>query len=207
MDATFSMVPSEEIANLKAYVTCMDECRYDHQAEGSLRLDVTHSNLMQQYHDLLFHEEMTIQRVKEKLFRHCGTGVGSMELFLRRGGSGGTIFLDDDSRQLRYYGAGNGMEIHIKDNDPHSLSRAGGLEDVSQIEKYVMSEADYDKRSKTVRSWKRAEAEKKKAEAEARGEAAEEGQALDPPPEDLEELVARFPVGSRCEVDPGARRG
>ena len=43
------------------------------------------------------------------------------------------------------------MEIHIKDNDPHSLSKNGGLEDVSLVEKYEISEEAYEKREQTVR--------------------------------------------------------
>lgn len=46
---------------------------------------------------------------------------------------------------LGFYGVQSGMEIHVIDNDPFSLSRMGGLEDVSKIQKYRMSEEDYDK--------------------------------------------------------------
>jgi tubulin-folding cofactor B len=39
----------------------------------------------------------------------------------------------------------NGNEIHVVDTDPHSLSRDGGLDDLSQVQKYRMSDEDYDK--------------------------------------------------------------
>ncbi|CAM9894748.1 unnamed protein product [Heterosigma akashiwo] len=56
---------------------------------------------------------------------------------------------------LGYYSVESGMEIHVVDDDPYSLSRGGGLEDVSQVEKYRMTEEDYDRRSGTIRDWAR----------------------------------------------------
>jgi len=43
--------------------------------------------------------------------------------------------MNDDSKQMGYYSVESGMEIHVIDNDPHSLSRNGGLDDVSQVRK------------------------------------------------------------------------
>jgi Ubiquitin-like domain len=45
---------------------------------------------------------------------------------------------------LGFYGVESGMEIHVVDADPFSMSRGGGLEDVSLVKKYRMSEEDYD---------------------------------------------------------------
>jgi hypothetical protein len=41
--------------------------------------------------------------------------------------------------------------LHIIDQDPTSLSANGWLEDTSKVEKYVMSEEDYNKRDNTYR--------------------------------------------------------
>jgi len=131
-----------------------DDTRYDSLAEGNLRLDVSHSNLVQRWHDILFHTDTTVMQAKEKLYRHGGTPCAFQELYLRRGG-GDTVFLMDDTKTLGYYGAQSGMEIHIKDLDPHSLSLHGGLEDVSQVEKYVMPDEEYDKMKNSVRAIKR----------------------------------------------------
>lgn len=201
---------------LRDYITATDDCRYDNQAEGLLRLDVTHSNLVQRWHDIKFHEEMTILEVKEKLYRHGGTPCSFQELFLRRGGD--TIFLMDERKTLGYYGARNGMEIHIKDTDPHSMSKHGGLEDVSQVEKYVMPDEEYDKMKNTVRAIKReraaqAQAEKERRQAEGEDPAGEGtgnlGGDVRSTPQEMtaEEIAAMFPIGSRCECEPGARRG
>lgn len=197
---------SPEMLALREYITGGDATRYDKQAQGTLRLDVTHSNLLQRWHDIIFDASMTVDDVKTKLYRHGGTPTSYQELYLRRGGSD-TIFMMDDSRTLKYYGARNGMEIHIKDTDVHSISKHGGLEDVSQVEKYVMSDEAYDKLDNTVRAVKRREqaaAAKRAAESPA---AAEEEAVPEEPQETAEEVRARCPLGSRCEANPGGRRG
>jgi len=205
----------QEMVYLREYVTAMDENRFDGMAEGSLRLDVSHSNLEQRWHDLLFHEEMTVMRMKEKLYFHGGTPCAFQELFLRRGGADNTIYLDDDNKTLKAYGAKSGMEIFIKDTDPHSLSRNGGLEDVNQVEKYMMPDEEYDKLKNSVRAIKREREAKAKAEAAARAAAGEEEEGQELGGEERSQPFAltedqvkdAYPVGSRCECEPGARRG
>jgi len=199
----------EEMLVLQDYVTAGDATRFNGMAQGGLRLDVTHSNLIQRWHDIMFHDTMTVMGVKEKLYRHGGTGCGWQELYLRRA-PGDTVFLMDDNKTLQFYGARSGMEIHIKDTDPHSISLHGGLEDVSQVEKYEMPDEEYDKMKGTVRAVKREREAAARAEAARRREAGEGyGEELAPPVIELtpDEVAAAYPVNSRCEVDPGARRG
>jgi|Transcript_122497 tubulin-folding cofactor B len=204
---------SPEMVQLRDYVTAGDETRFDGMAVGSLRLDVTHSNLVQRWHDIMFHDDMTVIQVKEKLYRHGGTSCAFQELYLRRA-PGDTVFLMDDYKTLKFYGARSGMELHIKDLDPHSISLHGGLEDVSQVEKYVMADEEYDKMKNTVRAIRREKEEAAaRAEAARRKEAGEndENAEVNKPhaPYELtpEEIAAAYPLGGRCECDPGARRG
>lgn len=56
---------------------------------------------------------------------------------------GDTIFLYDDNKTLREFGADNDMELFIKDTDPYSMAANGGLEDVSQVQKYQMKDEVY----------------------------------------------------------------
>lgn len=108
---------------------------------------------------------------------------------------------------LAAYGVQNGQTIHVNDLDPHSLSKNGGLEDVSQIEKYRMTEDEYDKRENTLRSWKR------KLLATDPERAYELFPSLRPnvpdgcPPVEDIASVEGIEIGQRCECRPGARRG
>jgi hypothetical protein len=65
--------------------------------------------------------------------------------------------MDDDRKMLGYYSPDNGMEIHIVDTDPFSMSRGGGLEDESQVEKFRMTDEAYEARKGTVREYIRNE--------------------------------------------------
>lgn len=59
--------------------------------------------------------------------------------------------LDDDYKVFSDYPAIDGHILHIIDNNP--LSQVKDLEDISQVEKYVMSKEDYKKRPITVKKW------------------------------------------------------
>ena len=59
----------------------------------------------------------------------------------------------DDNLSLEHYGALNGYTIHCIDGNPNA--RKGEFDDVSQVEKYVMSDADYDKKEDTYRNFKK----------------------------------------------------
>ncbi len=53
-----------------------------------------------------------------------------------------------------------GLEIHCVDVNPHSESRGGQYEDTSLVEKYVMTEEEYNQRQGTLRDWGRQQKEK-----------------------------------------------
>jgi hypothetical protein len=76
------------------------------------------------------HSKMRIGELKDKLHKHCGTPGFSQRLILKDGGQA-IAHLDDDSKMLGYYSAESGMEIHIIDTDPFSMSRGGYV--VSQL--------------------------------------------------------------------------
>ncbi|CAM9301680.1 unnamed protein product, partial [Hapterophycus canaliculatus] len=125
--------------------------------------------------------------------------------------------LEDDSKKLGFYGVQSGMEIHVADNDPFSLTRGGALEDVSLVKKYRMSEEDYDKRKGTLsRSWVKEQkakdanwvepwVEKEREAKRAAASASNKAPTDEPPPG--KESVEGIAVEQRCEVQPGGRRG
>jgi len=128
----------------------------------------------------------------------------------------------DEELKLGYFSPFDGWTIHITDLDPHSLSASGGLEDVSLVQKYEISDEDYAKREDNFRNWK---ASKKAADPswsfQREVKAAQDRQKmkLDPnfvpePPkapitddEHQADLVQSMKIGDRCQVNPGGKRG
>ena len=119
---------------------------------------------------------MTILRVKEKLMTHVGSNVSTMRLVLKDWDGTTVSELGDDTKMLGYYSPEDGWTIHINDIDTNSMSANGWLEDVSKVDKYIMSDQDYDTREGTYREWKKAQLAKdptwclEKAMAEKRGD-------------------------------------
>lgn len=154
---------------------------------------------------------MQIEDVKEKLRTHVGTPAVHQRLILKQNGNP-ICEMSDDSKMLGFYSVTSGMEIHVIDTDPFSLSRNGGLTDTSLVEKYRLSDEAYDKRKGTMREYIKSQramnpnftiAGSMKAKAN-KGEAESAGTPADVPgPESVEGIT----VGARCEVMPGSRRG
>ncbi|KAJ0396795.1 hypothetical protein P43SY_007691 [Pythium insidiosum] len=191
---------------LRDYVVAKDGHEYDALPDGVVCLHITHSNLKMQMVDIRLDLHMTIEEVRHKVYRHCGTKPDAMDLIIMGGDGAPLCRLDDDRRMLGFYGVQSGMRLHVVDTDPFSLSRGGGLEDVSLVQKYMISEEDYDKRDKTVRAYKREQLAKDPTwkPQTMRGAAKP---AVDPAEAPGPESIAHMHVGDRCEVAPGARRG
>jgi len=201
---------AEMLSEAKAYITAQDGSQWSNLAEGLVCLHVSHSNLSRRMIEIRFDKHMSIGDLKLKLHRHTGTPAFSQRLVLKDGGQA-IANMDDDSKKLGYYSPDNGMEIHIIDTDPFSMSRAGGLEDESQIAKYRMSEEEYEKRQGTVRSWIKEQKAKDPNWQPPKPNMMNGNPWVKAPPEaDIghgPESVAGKEVGMRCEVSPGARRG
>jgi len=204
-------LPTEQMNELAAYITEKDGSQWDGLAEGTVCVDVTHQYLKQRHLELRFDLHTTIAGIKEKIHRHCGTLPDFQTLILRSGGQN-VALMEDESKMLGFYGVTSGMEIHVKDSNPASNAKGGWLEDVSLVEKYRMSEEDYDKREDTVRTFKRNKMKEDPTWVPPSMVSAKEMQkrmGLDVPegPPPGPESVAGIEVGQRCEVQPGARRG
>lgn len=128
----------------------------------------------------------------------------------------------NEELKLGYFSPVDGWTIHVTDLDPHSLSSCGGLEDVSLVKKYEITDEDYMKREDNFRSWK---ANKKAADPdwtfqrEIKQAQDRQRMKLDPdyvpePPkervkddEHMADLAATMKVDDRCQVNPGGKRG
>ncbi|PPD78696.1 hypothetical protein GOBAR_DD24372 [Gossypium barbadense] len=156
------------------------------EGDASVLLRVTHSNLKSFAADIRFSLQMSVEAVKDKLWKKCGTSVNSMRLELYDDCKNKLCDLSVDSRPLGFYSPLDGFRIHIIDLDPSSVTSGGWLEDTSLVEKYLISEDEYNKRSAATNIiFKYA-------------------QMSD---DYMEDLCSNIKVGDRCEVDPGEKRG
>jgi tubulin-folding cofactor B len=118
---------------------------------------------------------------------------------------------------LGFYSVISGMEIHVVDTDPFSLSRGGGLTDTSLIQKYTMSDEKYDERKGTLREFIK---EKRKQDPTYKFlppnkattvKTTQKGfinnDETTTPLSTDKDSVAHITVGARCKVSPGERRG
>lgn len=193
-------IKNEDLLGIRDWVTGKDHEQFASLPDGMVAVTVTHQNLKQKMLELRFDLHTTIANLKARLYLHHGTPAESQRLTLRDGGID-ICALDDDSKMLGFYSVQSGMEIFVRDVDPHSISRGGGLEDVGLVRKYEMSDEDYDKRQGTVREWIREQRAADPSWRPPRPNQTESGPA--PTMSD----AAHITVGARCQVAPGARRG
>ncbi|CAA2987692.1 tubulin-folding cofactor B-like [Olea europaea subsp. europaea] len=73
------------------------------QGDDSVLLRVTHSNIKSFSADVRFSLQMTVEAVKEKLWRNCGTSVNSMFLELYEDTGAKIADVGDDARSLGFY--------------------------------------------------------------------------------------------------------
>ncbi|PON32155.1 Ubiquitin domain containing protein, partial [Trema orientale] len=124
------------------------------EGDESVLLRVTHSNLKSFNADVRFSLQTTVEGVKEKLWRKCGTSMNSMALELYDDTKSKISDLSDNSTPLGYYSPLDGYRIHVIDLDPSSVTSGGWLEDTSLVEKYTISDEAYQKRDGTFRKFK-----------------------------------------------------
>jgi len=213
---------SADLNALRNYVTA--DTGGQARGETTVLLHVTHSNLNARLFEIRLDRHMTIETIKEKLRSHTGTGSLFMHLTLLDHNDQVVADMINDEMKLGYYSPMDGWTIHITDLDPHSLSANGGLEDVSLVKKYEISEEDYVKREDNFRKWKQ---EKKAADPtwslakEVKMNQDKKRMQQDPnfvpepyeakaPITDDEHLgaeAAAMKVGDRAEVTLGGKRG
>ncbi|GAB4819103.1 hypothetical protein N2152v2_006149 [Parachlorella kessleri] len=202
---------NSDLRALREYVTAPGS---QNQSDSTVRLLVTHSNLKAKFLEIRLDMHMHIDSVKQKLCFHTGTAASAMVLQLKDEQGKLLAVLSDDSKMLGFYSPYDGAILHVIDTDPTSLSANGWLEDTTKVEKYVMSEDEYNKRDNTYRKYKEAKLREdpswtlEKELAERRGVpyvAPTRKEKVDDE-EFMEAEASVLQAGSRCEVE-GGRRG
>lgn len=136
-----------------------------------------------------FDLHLTVQQLKNKLELITGVPVQNqaISVFNTEGDTAPAAVLNDDSKPLGFYGVKDLQIFQVSDLNP-STSFTGQLSDVSQVEKFELSEGEYAQRHDTVLAYKQQHkigrfAEKKDEE------------------EEDEAVPADVKVGARCEVE------
>ncbi|KAK3287702.1 hypothetical protein CYMTET_4799 [Cymbomonas tetramitiformis] len=201
-----------DVQALKDYVKAPGKCGGANQSDGTVLLSITHSNLKARFMEIRFDRHLSIGGLKDRLQSHCGSSPSAMTLQLKDFNNTTVAIMDDENRPLGYYSPEDGYSIHIIDSDPFSLSKNGWLEDTSLVEKYKISDKDYESREQNYRKFKNEKLAEdpewciEKEMAKKRG-VEYVPREVQSDPNFMQDLAHIMSVGQRCEVQPGAKRG
>jgi len=144
-------------ASLKAYVTVGTDhaTAYQNLPATTVVLDLTHSNLIQRHIEIRFDKHQTLDDLRHKIYQTTGTPHDAQQLQIYAGSDLLVEIppIDDPSTKLGFYSLQHGMRVHCVDLNPNSISARGQLEDTRLVQKYQMSEEEYNKRKNTLREW------------------------------------------------------
>lgn len=224
-------------AQLRAYVTAGDPRAYSDCHESTVVLDLTHSNLVQKHIEIRFDKHQAVDDLRHKIYQKTGTPHDFQHLQIFSGSTkiGEIPPTESSSIKLGFYSLQHGMRVHCVDLNPTSISRGGRLEDVSLVQKYQMSDEEYNKRKNTLRQWEQEQkaldpsftlakhGREHKALVEARrlhklgmplpkGFEVLDGSVVAVKKQNSDDEVGTDSVAGiepemRCEVQPGGRRG
>lgn len=178
------------------------------RSASTVLLNVNHSNLkVTRFLELRMDLSAPISAVKDRLYRHTGSRPASMTLLLRSSERGPIrAELADETRTLAQYAAATGDWLHVIDDDPHSASAGGWLEDTSLAPKYELPEGKYENSQNTYRAYKTRMREKDPGWSMT-SELAKKVNRMNVGGPDYAEERPVIEVGQRVEVTPGAKRG
>jgi len=139
---------------------------------------------------------MTVAQLKSKLEPITGISVLSQRITVAASEEDrkALAVLEDDSRPLGYYSVQDRQALIVEDTDPAAASKAGQYTDISQVDKWEMSNQEYETRRDTVLSYKK---------QHNMGRFAPASDSAEKSSPDAEEVKRSYPLGSRCEVDVG----
>nr|XP_028597636.1 tubulin-folding cofactor B isoform X2 [Podarcis muralis] len=136
---------------------------------------------------------LTLAEFKCKLELVVGSPASCMDLELYTPDDKFVMKLDSDEALLGSYPIDDGCRIHVIDRSGATI---GEYENVSMVEKFEITDAEYDKRTDTARSFmKTSKLGQYNAEEMMKREAEKEQKLLEE-----KALAEAISVGSRCEV-------
>lgn len=190
--------------SVREYVTAQPA--QNNRSEHTLLLTVKHNNLKKtRLAEIRLDGRCTIDEVKQRLYLHTGTRPATMRLLLQC--YDGVKELENDALTLHNVGATSGDTLLIVDDDPHSVSANGWLEDTGLVKRYVMPDEVYDKKENTYRKFKQRMREKDPTWSMTSALAKNLNAQNRRDERDFSEEKPAICVGERVEVFPGGKRG
>ena len=141
---------------LKAYLQAKDATAYDALDADMVVLDLTHSNLQQQHIEIRFYKQDPLYILRQRIHRQTGTPAADQHLQVYDGDALVAEIppeTEDDYLLGRFGLVHHGMRVHCLDTNPYSGSARGAYEDTSLVEKFRLTDEQYDAKDKTLRAW------------------------------------------------------
>jgi tubulin-folding cofactor B len=158
-------------------------------------IEITHSVLPIRT-EKQFDPFLSVETVKEKLYPVVGTSPAHMRLELYNADNSLVNSDLKDELTLAQCGAtDDGMRIHVIDMDP--TNAMAQLNNVSSVEKYTISEEDYDKRDDTFRKWK----QKNLPQYSSKENKEKKEMELAKEQKIHAEVIKNIKIGDRCELN------
>lgn len=115
-----------------------------------VKVTLTHSILSIRVPEVRLSVSETVGSLKVALERRFGTSAGSMTLVLKDANEENIAVMNDDASAIGNFGVQDDFVIHCVDEDPNSILKS--FEDTSAVQKYVMTDNDYDKLPSVLKS-------------------------------------------------------
>jgi tubulin-specific chaperone B len=150
-----SSTPSD-MEVLKHFITAQDAAQYAHLDPSLVVVDLTHSNLQQRHIEIRFSKHAPLEEVRQRIHQKTGTPAMHQHLQIWHGNQLGLEIPPETEGHypLGFFGiVWHGLRIHCMDVNPFSGSAGGAYEDTSLVPKFVLSDAEYQARTNTLRHW------------------------------------------------------
>lgn len=166
-----------------------------------VKVTLTHSASAKVVPEKRYGLAQSIDSIKANVYSHFGTPAEHcrLELYDER-----DVLVEramSDEKLLGYYQCKDFYRIHVVDLQP--AITLDNYDDVTNVEKYEMTEGDWLRRPDNVRHYKERMLAQQRAQMVADG--------IDPPPmlddDSFQEEAAKIKIGDRCKCSPGDRLG
>jgi tubulin-folding cofactor B len=144
---------------LRNFVTAQDHVT----SSNVLKIDLTHSNLKQRHLEIRFDKNATLYDLRRRFYLATGTPHSDqdLEIFINEclyQEVPAALFPEDHLIPIQSLlppldFTHTSLRVHCCDRNPVSISARGALENTNLVEKFVLTEEQYEKRSNTLRSW------------------------------------------------------